>query len=403
MKKTILIVDPSDSNRLYLSIILQKLNYQVFQADNGVDALELFDVQLPGLVISELEIPFLSGAQLVKHIKSSKSALYTPVLIVTGGVDAGLILDAIDSGADDYIQKPYSESLFLAKILSLFRIKEMAYDLDETKKTISKLHANLRLEHQSAERIFEKFVHGPSQEIYGLDKHISPVSIFNGDVMLSCESPTGEIIILLGDFTGHGLPAAIGAIPVAEIFYAMVRKGKPCLEIISVINTKLKEILPVHIFFACILVEVISKTNILRSFNAGMQSILYFDGANAKISEIPSMVPPLGVLDNSEIEFTLKEQVFLVEDELIIFTDGVVEVMDASENMFGLKRVISFFETAPNRSVIKLVEMVQDFSDAGNFGDDVSIVRLKLAEISFDAICERDDVKSPLESLHEKL
>ena len=49
---------------------------------------------------------------------------------------------------------------------------------------------------------------------------MSPMALFNGDVLLADISPTGSLMVLLGDFTGHGLPAAIGSMPLASIFMA---------------------------------------------------------------------------------------------------------------------------------------------------------------------------------------
>ena len=53
---------------------------------------------------------------------------------------------------------------------------------------------------------------------------LSPVSIFNGDLLLATRTPSGSLYVMLGDFTGHGLPAAVGAIPVAEVFMGWQRK-----------------------------------------------------------------------------------------------------------------------------------------------------------------------------------
>ena len=55
-------------------------------------------------------------------------------------------------------------------------------------------------------------------------------------------------MVLLGDFTGHGLPAAIGALPLAEVFHGMVSKRFALEDVLREVNTKLKSILPVGVF-----------------------------------------------------------------------------------------------------------------------------------------------------------
>ena len=54
---------------------------------------------------------------------------------------------------------------------------------------------------------------------------LSPYALFNGDLLLAACTPSGNMHLLLGDFTGHGLPAAVGAMPLAEVFYGMTAKG----------------------------------------------------------------------------------------------------------------------------------------------------------------------------------
>jgi CheY-like chemotaxis protein len=256
---SILIVDPSKSNRLYLRLTLEKQGYQVFEAGNGLEALESYEHNRPNLVITEIKLPVLSGADLVQRIKLLAKETFAPVFVVTNVFKPDSIQRILSVGADDFLQKPYPEELLLAKIASLLRNVNFYDDLKQSKELVSSLHMGLALEHKSAERIFEKFVHGPRQEVPGLEAHVSPASIFNGDVFLSTITPAGNVITLLGDFTGHGLPAAIGAIPVAEVFYSMVKKGRTLKEIILVINDKLKTILPAHIFFSCVAVKVFPK------------------------------------------------------------------------------------------------------------------------------------------------
>ena len=77
-------------------------------------------------------------------------------------------------------------------------------------------------------------------------------------------------LVFLGDFTGHGLPAAIGAMPVAEIFYGMAAKGFGAPDVLREINRKLRRILPVGMFCCGLMVEADFKHNSLRVWNGGL-------------------------------------------------------------------------------------------------------------------------------------
>ncbi len=68
---------------------------------------------------------------------------------------------------------------------------------------------------------------------------MDPVEKSNGDLLLAAARPDGVHHVLIGDFTGHGLSAAIGGPMAEDIFYAMTAKGLPLEEILLEINRKL--------------------------------------------------------------------------------------------------------------------------------------------------------------------
>jgi len=372
---SILVADASHSNRLYLKLLLEMHGHHVYEASSAHTAMALFKQHRPQLTITEVALPDLPGAVLVSHIKSHSQEQFFPVFIITSEVSSTKVQELLKAGADDFLQKPFLEDLFLAKVESLLRNLDFYNDLRHSKEIIADLHNNLAWEHQSAERIFDKFVYGPRKSVPGLDVHISSASIFNGDVFLSSITPAGNILSLLGDFTGHGLPAAIGAIPVAETFYTMLGNGRSAKEILREINDKLKNILPEHIFFGCLLLEVNPKKRKAAVCNAGMQPALMFDGITQKAQQFPSTSLPLGVLPFQQLQIEL--ETFLIEghEHFVLYTDGIVEAPNADKEMFGVERLIQALQ-ASDLDLGYLVDQAQAFSTTVEFEDDVTLVKL---------------------------
>jgi CheY-like chemotaxis protein len=377
---TILIVDPSNSNRLYLKLLLKMHGYDVLQAQNGQEALRLFDDCAPQLIITEITLPDLSGAELVQHIKTNSGEQFHPVLVITAVVGAQRVQGILQAGADDFLQKPFVEELFLAKVDSLLRNLAFYNDLRKSKELLAQVHANLAWEHQSAQRIFDKFVYGPRQSVPGLTVHISAASIFNGDVFFSSVTPSGHVVTLLGDFTGHGLPAAIGAIPVAEVFYTMLAHGRNTKEILLEINHKLKGILPDHIFFSCLVVEVNPRKRKAHVFNGGMQPILLFDGITRHVRRLASTSLPLGVVDSDQLYLELETLVLEGHEQFVFYTDGVVEAANDQGEMFGLERLVGSLQSQ-KLDLSTLVSQAQAFCGNSEFDDDVSIVKLDIGRV----------------------
>jgi hypothetical protein len=86
---------------------------------------------------------------------------------------------------------------------------------------------------QIAEKVFSKMVKGSGNVVRNVKSHVSAMSILSGDVLLRERTPTGAIRVMLGDFTGHGLSAAIGAPQVCDLFFSMTEKGFSVAEVVG--------------------------------------------------------------------------------------------------------------------------------------------------------------------------
>ena len=94
-------------------------------------------------------------------------------------------------------------------------------------------------EQRVAKAVFDRVAHSGCLDAPNIRYLQSPYALFNGDLLLAAYTPSGDTHLLLADFTGHGLPAAIGAMPLAEVFYSMTAKGYGLAEILREMNAKL--------------------------------------------------------------------------------------------------------------------------------------------------------------------
>ena len=137
---------------------------------------------------------------------------------------------------------------------------------------------------------------------------------------------------MVGDFTGHGLPAAVGAIPVADVFYGMATKGFSISAIVEEINRKLKAVLPTEVF-AAFFFEVDAACTSMMAWNAGQPDALLYSADRAVKARIASMSIPLGVIGSVKCE----PQRFSIEpgDCVLAYSDGVVEAANPSARCLG--------------------------------------------------------------------
>lgn len=123
-------------------------------------------------------------------------------------------------------------------------MKTMHETLQHQRDEIAENHHHMLQEQMVAKKVFDNIAHSGCLDAQNIKYMLSPLAVFNGDLLLAARKPSGGMYVLLGDFTGHGLPAAIGALPMAEIFYGMAAKGYDLRVILRELNLKLKTILP---------------------------------------------------------------------------------------------------------------------------------------------------------------
>lgn len=117
-KRRILVVDDEDSIRRVLRATLSSHGYDVREAVTAAEALQLAIEYRPELVILDLGLPDQSGAEVLKKIRGWSSV---PILILTAHDSESEKVSALDSGADDYLTKPFSVAELLARLRVAFR------------------------------------------------------------------------------------------------------------------------------------------------------------------------------------------------------------------------------------------------------------------------------------------
>ncbi len=268
-----------------------------------------------------------------------------PILFVTPSDDPAAVRQAYEAGADDVVSRPYNRAVLRAKLEALLRLRAMyATERRQTEQLV--LHnEQLRSDQLVAEKIFGSIVRSGTLDAPNIRYVISPMAIFNGDLLLAAPTPSGGLQLLLGDFTGHGLSAALGALPVSEIFYGMTAKGFSIGEIAREINRKLRANLPTGLFLAATLLHLDAGQRGLSVWSGGLPDLYVRGEAPGVKYRLISRHLPLGV--DADEHFDAGMDLVEVEpgDRILIYTDGLIEARDARGEMFGQRRLESLIDT----------------------------------------------------------
>jgi len=148
MEKTILLVDDEPDIRDVLSLSLSDMGYQVYEAENGNEALRIFKEVQPSMVMTDIKMPGMDGVELLQKVKHENPE--TEVIMITGHGDMDLAIRSLKCEATDFITKPINvDVLELAlqrvreKIFTRQKLKEYTENLEQLVREKTELQSHL--------------------------------------------------------------------------------------------------------------------------------------------------------------------------------------------------------------------------------------------------------------------
>lgn len=123
-KALVLVVDDDRQHREILLDLLTRHGYEALDADNGEKALEMVPAHLPDLVLLDVEMPGMSGYEVVRRLKDDGATASIPVIMITGLADRRSRIRSLESGAEDYLSKPVDPTELRARIRNHIRLKQ---------------------------------------------------------------------------------------------------------------------------------------------------------------------------------------------------------------------------------------------------------------------------------------
>jgi len=135
----ILIVDDEDAIHVLLDRILELHGYKALHASSGREALEIVENERPDLVLSDVLMPGISGLELCWLLKSNPKTALLPVLLMTSLNDTQDRAEAFESGADEFVAKPFRKREMVARIRGMLRVKFLQDQLENAEEVIFSL------------------------------------------------------------------------------------------------------------------------------------------------------------------------------------------------------------------------------------------------------------------------
>ncbi len=120
VKKRVLVVDDSPTDRQIVTTLLQKQGYEVTTAVDGEDALAKIATERPPLVVLDIVLPKMNGYQVLRELKTAPETRDIKVILLSSKNGEADRFWGLKQGADDYIAKPYPDETLLAAVARYF-------------------------------------------------------------------------------------------------------------------------------------------------------------------------------------------------------------------------------------------------------------------------------------------
>ncbi|MDH4612107.1 fused response regulator/phosphatase [Pseudomonas sp. BN102] len=382
---TILIAEDNAADRLLLSTIVNRQGHRALTAANGREAVALFQEEQPQLVLMDALMPVMDGFEAARRIKQLAGESLVPIIFLTSLTENEALVRCLEAGGDDFLAKPYNRVILEAKIKALDRLRRLQDTVLQQRDLIARHNEHLLTEQRVAKAVFDKVAHSGCLSAPNIRYLQSPYALFNGDLLLAAYKPSGGMHVLLGDFTGHGLPAAIGAMPLAEVFYGMTAKGYAMADILREMNAKLKRILPVGVFCCATFLNLSFQRRMVEVWNGGLPDGYLRRADTGALVPLVSRHLPLGVLDQTSFNAHFEAYPIETDDRIFLVSDGVLETRNDSDEVFGDERLRAVFDA--NGDGNRLFDEIQLALSAfrGHAQDDVSMIEVRM----LDEVTER--------------
>ncbi len=124
MKKRVLIVDDFETTTYTVGTTLRMQGYEVFKANNGIDALKVLDANEIDLLVTDYEMPGMNGAELIEKMRERPKYKQIPALVLSSETSEQKRKKAMAAGITGWIQKPYKLDSFVKIIQKALTINE---------------------------------------------------------------------------------------------------------------------------------------------------------------------------------------------------------------------------------------------------------------------------------------
>lgn len=321
---TILVVDDDELSRRMLARTLTSTGYDCAELASGLEAWRWIHEKLPSLLLLDLDMPDLNGAELLKRLRADPNPVVAqlPVIMLTGHAGEESEVLSLEAGADDFVTKPINGAILQARIDTQLRLGAMRRQLENQNQQLEAWRSNLERDLEAARLTQQSLIPQKPLQLPGWEiaTCFRPVIQVGGDIYGWLHMNDGRILFWIADAAGHGASAALLTTLTKLLFHhGSAEHGTPT-EIMRAVHEDFRGIFGAHLFMTAMCVALEPATGRASVLGAGHPPLLVLR-RNGEPELVWSNSPPLGLADPSQFVETTVE--LAAGDGFVLYTDGL--------------------------------------------------------------------------------
>jgi sigma-B regulation protein RsbU (phosphoserine phosphatase) len=387
--RRILLVEDSSTMRRMLFTLLQDEGFEVTTSVDGQAGLAKARELKPELILTDYEMPELDGPGLCRALKEEKELRSIPVLMLTtlGETDNKVL--GLDSGADDYIQKPKNpgeiRELF-ARIRAHLRTADLQRELAEANHALEDRNALLEASKKKFEfelNLARKVQHGlmphPPQPrgVLRVAVRYTPANQLGGDVYDFYRLENNRLGILVADVSGHGVNSAMlsGVVKAlaVNLSIAVLEPG----ELLAGLDFAGEQFFPEGYFCTGFYVIADEETGLIRYAGVGHPPAIIVGPNGPRILNSNPGMLGIGMVDGTAGGADRLQ----AGESLVVYTDGLPDAMDPADAVFGEERLKTVLQSHHGSDATRILDAVEravaKHVAPGQPSDDINMVVLQ--------------------------
>ncbi|MEM7722572.1 MAG: fused response regulator/phosphatase [Pseudomonadota bacterium] len=400
VRQRVLVLDDSRAQRSLMSSFLRKWGHDVIASADPFEALEIAKSRDIDLILSDWMMPGMTGPEFCRQLRAARQESYVYVILLTSKTDNAALAEALEAGADDFLNKPFAPPELRARLNAGARIVAMQREsveknhlltaaLDEIQNLYSALDQDL----DEARRLQQSLLQDRFRNFRNVDISLwlQASGHVGGDMVGFFPVSDSVIGAFSLDVSGHGVASAMIAARVAGILsdaspdqnISLMRRDDGSLAALppdmaaSRLNSMILKEMRTDRYFTLCLCFLNRKTGIVRLVQAGHPHPM-IQRADGSVELVGEGGLPIGLL--AEAEFKTTEVRLWPGDRMLLYSDGLTECPAPSGEALDEEGLEHLMQVNRRKSgqvfMAALAEGVIDFAGTDSLPDDASALMI---------------------------